>query len=305
MGGHYLAVCNNSLGTLRTVQLASWRSMKRDDDLRIRPGRTRATRSQRAKPFIAQALAAAEKAGGIHHRSSPSRQNGTFGRGRAASLSATRGMNGLSRVAIIKARVVRHGIKRTPLSAHLTYLRRDGVTKDGDPARMFGAENDDVDQRAFAERCDGDRHHFRFIVAPEDAAELSDIKAFTRDLMAGVEHDLGTRLDWVAVDHWNTEHPHIHVIVRGRTNDGDDLVISRDYIREGMRARAQQLLTLELGPRAKKISMGSRSAGCASWKRSVLLIQSVLPSGQSQRTRRTCCESSANATISSSASIEA
>jgi len=116
----------------------------------------------------------------------------------------------------------------------------------------LGAESDDVDHKAFAERCDGDRHHFRFIVAPDDAAQLSDIKAFTRDLMAGAERDLGTRLDWVAVDHWNTEHPHIHVIVRGRTDDGEDLVISRDYIREGMRARAQQLLTLELGPRSDR-----------------------------------------------------
>ena len=98
----------------------------------------------------------------------------------------------------------------------------------------------------------GRRHHFRFIVAPEDAAEVSDIKAFTRDLMADAERDLGTRLDWVAADHWNTEHPHVHVIVRGRTDDGGDLVISRDYIREGMRARAQQLLTLELGPRSDR-----------------------------------------------------
>ena len=123
-----------------------------------------------------------------------------------------------------------------PLSAHLAYLRRDGVTKDGNPARMFGAEGDDVDHKAFVEQCDEDRHHFRFIVAPEDAAELTDIRAFTRDLMADAECDLGTRLDWVAVDHWNTEHPHVHVIVRGRTEAGKDLVISRDCIREGMRA---------------------------------------------------------------------
>ena len=185
-------------------------------------------------------------------RSSASTAKGAFGRGRAASLSATRYLADRSRTAVIKARVMRHGMKRAPLSAHLTYLSRDGVTKDGDPARMFGAESDEVDHRAFAERCEEDRHHFRFIVAPEDAGELSDMKAFTRDLMADAERDLGTRLDWVAVDHWNTEHPHVHVIVRGRTDDGEDLVISRDYIREGMRARAQQLLTLELGPRSDR-----------------------------------------------------
>jgi len=226
--------------------------MKRDDNFRIRPGRTRTTRSQRAKPFIAQALAAAERAGGIHRRPLSSTAKGTFGRGRTASLMAVRGLIDRSRVAVIKARVVRHGGKRALLSAHLAYLRRDGVTKDGERARMFGAESDDVDHTAFAERCAEDRHHFRFIVAPEDAAELSEINAFTRDLLADAERDLGTRLDWVAVDHWNTEHPHIHVIVRGRTDDGQDLVISRDYIREGMRARAQELLTLELGPRSDR-----------------------------------------------------
>jgi hypothetical protein len=171
--------------------------MKRDDDLRVRPGRTRTTRSQRAKPFIAQALAAAEKAGGIHRLSSSSRRNGAFGRGRAASLSAMRGLSNRSRVAVIKARVVRQGMKRAPVSAHLAYLSRDGVTKDGEPARMFGAESDDVDQKVFGVRCAADRHHFRFIVAPEDAGELSDIKAFTRDLMADAERDLGTRLDWI------------------------------------------------------------------------------------------------------------
>src|SRR5258708_14470626 len=114
---------------------------------------------------------------------------------------------------------------------------------------MFDAERDDTDHRAFAERCESDRHHFRFIVSPDDATELSDLKTFTRDLMAQAQRDLGTRLDWVAVDHWNTEHPHVHVIIRGRTDDGQDLVIDRDYIKQGMRDRAQDLITQELGPR--------------------------------------------------------
>jgi type IV secretory pathway VirD2 relaxase len=96
---------------------------------------------------------------------------------------------------MVKARIVRHGIKRAPLSAHLEYLRRDGVTKDRAPGRMFDAERDGADHRAFAERCDGDRHHFRFIVSPDDAERLSDLKAFTRDLMTQAERDLGTKLD--------------------------------------------------------------------------------------------------------------
>jgi type IV secretory pathway VirD2 relaxase len=247
-----LALPGNSPFFLTFLCIVMKSHVTRDDDFRVRPGRIRSRGSQRAQPFIAQALAAAERAGGIAPWSGPVRRTGTFGRGRAASLVAHRWLTSRSRLATVKARVVRHRSKRAALVPHLKYLRRDGVTRDGEPARMFGADGEDIDHRAFAERCEDDRHHFRFIVSPEDAAELSDLKAFTRDLMADAERDLGTRLDWVAVDHWNTGHPHIHVILRGRTDAGQDLVISRDYIREGMRARAQQLLILKLGPRSDR-----------------------------------------------------
>jgi hypothetical protein len=193
-------------------------ALTRDDDLRVRLGRVRDKGgARRDKPFIVQALAAAEKAGGFKRRSGYRARSSTFGRGRAASFAAATRLTGR---AMVKARVVRHGIKRAPLSAHLEYLRRDGVTKDGAPGRMFDVERDNADYRAFAEHCSGDRHHFRFIVSPDDAEQLSDLKGFTRDLMAQAERDLGTKLGWFAVDHWNTEHPHIHVIVRGVGDDG-------------------------------------------------------------------------------------
>jgi len=225
--------------------------MSGDDDLRIRLGRVRDQgRPRRIKPFIAQALAAAEKAGGFKRRAGAGPRTSTFGRGRAASFLAGTRRARRARGAMVKARVVGHGIKRAPLGSHLTYLRRDGVTKDGAPGRMFDAERENADHAAFAERCTSDRHHFRFIVSPDDAEQLSDLKAFTRDVMAQAEKDLGTRLDWVAVDHWNTEHPHIHMIVRGVADDGRDLVISRDYISQGLRDRAAHLVTLELGPRS-------------------------------------------------------
>lgn len=225
--------------------------MSGEDDFRIRPGRIRSSGSQRARPFIAQALAAAQKAGGRVSRSGriTSGNRSRFGRGARASVQANRLLTDRSRGAVIKTRVVRHTARSAPLAAHLGYLRREGVTRDGEKARLFGPETDDADPKAFAERCQDDRHHFRFIVSPEDAVEMSDLKTFTRELMGQMEKDLGTKLDWVGVDHWNTEHPHVHVIVRGRADDGQDLVISRDYIKEGMRARAQDLITQELGPR--------------------------------------------------------
>ena len=151
-------------------------------------------------------------------------------------------------------RIVRHRggrFRSAPLSKHVAYLKREGVTRDGADARMFDAASDAADTKAFAERCEEDRHHFRFTVSPEDAVRMADLRAFTRELMAHAERDLGTRLDWVAVDHWNTDNPHIHVLVRGRAYDGQDLVISRDYISNGLRGRAAERVTLELGPRSE------------------------------------------------------
>ncbi len=225
--------------------------MTDDSEIRVRPGRIRSTRAQQARPFISQALAAAQKAGG---RVSPSGKITTgnrsrFGRGQRASIQANRLLTGRSRIVVIKTRVVRHSARAAPLAAHLSYLRRDGVTRDGEKARLFGPEGDNVDARDFAARCEDDRHHFRFIVSPEDAVDMADLKTHARELMGQMEKDLATRLDWVGVDHWNTDNPHIHIIVRGRTDDGQDLVISRDYIKEGMRARAQDLVTQELGQR--------------------------------------------------------
>src|SRR3546814_11538595 len=70
--------------------------------------------------------------------------------------------------------------------------------------------------------------------------------------MKQVELDLGTRLDWVAVDHWDTDNPHTHIVLRGKDDRGEDLVIARDYIGRGMRTRASELATDWLGPRTQR-----------------------------------------------------
>jgi type IV secretory pathway VirD2 relaxase len=150
---------------------------------------------------------------------------------------------------VIKARIVRVKAGDTgAVRAYLRYVQRDGVTCDGQPGELYDAGSDRADGKAFTERSAGDRHQFRFIVAPEDSAELSELKPFIRDLMRQMEQDLGTKLDWVAADHFNTGHPHSHIVVRGRDDEGNDLVIARDYISHGMRARAADLITRELGP---------------------------------------------------------
>jgi type IV secretory pathway VirD2 relaxase len=149
---------------------------------------------------------------------------------------------------VVKARIVRLKIGSRAALAHLNYLQRDGTTRDGGRGQLYGPDRDRVDGRALIERSHGDRHQFRFIVAPEDGDRLSDLRGFTRDVMRQMEEDLGTKLDWVAVDHFNTGRPHSHVVIRGKDDLDKDLIIAQDYITDGIRLRAQERATQELGP---------------------------------------------------------
>jgi relaxase-like protein len=167
--------------------------------------------------------------------SQPTRQSGRFnssGRGRKFSgaiagssgwsVDRISGMRVRARRVMVKARIVKlFGAKAAgAAAAHLRYLQRDGVTREGEHGRFYSTFSDDADGKAFLERGTGDRHQFRFIVSPEDGASFDTLKSFTRELVAKMEQDLGTTLDWVAVDHFDTGHPHTHLLVRGATDDG-------------------------------------------------------------------------------------
>jgi type IV secretory pathway VirD2 relaxase len=154
---------------------------------------------------------------------------------------------------MVKARVVKlTGPKASgSVQAHLRYLQRDGVTREGEQGRFYSTFSDDADGKAFLERGAGDRHQFRFIVSPEDGASFDTLKSFTRELVAKMEQDLGTTLDWVAVDHFDTGHPHTHLLVRGATEDGKVLNIAGDYIARGIRGRASEIMTRWLGPQSE------------------------------------------------------
>ena len=176
-------------------------------------------------------------------------------RGRGAVFVRTRNLGGGwhhrqpgARRVIVQQRYILHPGKGHKAQSHLRYIQRDGTSRDGERGQLYSATEDRADGDAFLDRGKEDRHQFRFIVSPEDGAELSDLTAYTRDLMSRVEGDLGTKIDWVAVNHYNTGHPHVHVIVRGKDELGQDLVINGDYIVHGIRERASELASLELGP---------------------------------------------------------
>jgi len=222
-----------------------------DDRFRVRPGAPK----RHDDAFINKVLRQTNKAGAklgktvgkVGHR-----PGSRLGRGHVAARFAGASFTPNARRVTIKARLVNLA-KAGPRSAvtHLRYIEREGVDRQGGPGHAYGPTTDAADPAAFEERGREDRHQFRFIVSPEDAEQLDDLRTYTRHLMARMEADLGTRLDWVAVDHWNTDNPHTHVVLRGRDDTGKDLIISRDYIAEGMRHRAAELATEWLGPRTE------------------------------------------------------
>ncbi len=173
------------------------------------------------------------------------------GAGRASQFRQTPHPKFRMRRVVVKLHIARagQGLGQAAFRAHLRYIQRDGVDRDGQGGELYGRDADRMDGSLFEERSAGDRHQFRFIVSPEDASDLGDMRETVRSLMAQAEKDLGTRLDWVAVDHHNTGHSHTHIVVRGKDEMGRDLVIARDYLTEGLRERASAIVTDELGPR--------------------------------------------------------
>jgi type IV secretory pathway VirD2 relaxase len=250
-----------------------------DDENRFRhrPGRIKSDvpKAGKAKSFLTQAKKLARR-----HSNSPGRSSSFASRTSSSPSSGSAGKSGKAsragkgpgvkrgaafvrartlsggwrhsaagvRRVVVKTRYVQSAGKNGKGAAHLRYIQRDGTSRDGERGQLYSATEDRADGDAFLDRGKDDRHQFRFIVSPEDTADLSDLTEHTRDLMSRIEADLGTKLDWVAVNHHNTGHPHVHVIVRGKDDLGENLVINGDYLANGIRERASELTTLELGP---------------------------------------------------------
>ena len=223
------------------------------DEFTPRPGRLRSRGDAAGKRYLARIQAGLAKLGRTGLKREKGFSGTRIGRGAGFGHVATRHPfdRFRSRRVIVKVHIARaKGLSGAgALRAHVSYIQRDGVERDGTPGRLYDRATDNVDDKAIVERASGDRHQFRLIVSPEDAEALGDLKPFTREIMARAEADLGTKLDWVAVDHFNTAHPHTHIVIRGKEASGKDLVIAKDYLTHGFRRRASEIALEELGPR--------------------------------------------------------
>ena len=153
-----------------------------------------------------------------------------------------------SRSVIITHAMVDAPAKTAAARDHLRYIQRDGTAHDGTRGQLYCSHDEPASADSFLARSKDDDHHFRLVISPQDGAELSDLTTYTRELMQRIATDLGTELDWVAANHYNTSHPHVHLVIRGRDDSGRELLINGAYLCHGMRERAVALASLELGP---------------------------------------------------------
>jgi type IV secretory pathway VirD2 relaxase len=219
---------------------------------RVRLGTARPARTPKLKAFSGRIKALVRKhAAGSGGRNQPLGKHGRGG-GAAARIAVRSAPQRVT----VKSRVVRHsgyraaGGASAALGKHIDYLGRGGVAEEGGRGVIFDSDRElsREDLKAFREGIVSDRHHFRFIVSPEAGAEL-DLRTYARNFVAAMEADLGTKLQWLGVAHYDTDNPHLHLLVRGKDELGADLVINRDYMSHGMRLQAMELATRALGPR--------------------------------------------------------
>jgi len=138
--------------------------------------------------------------------------------------------------------------------AHGHYIARESAAqKENMKAVGFSATETAVDvaERLASWQSAGDERMFKIIVSPE-FGERMDLEKHTRDLMRRIEQSLLTKLEWVAVVHYNTDHPHVHIALRGLDDSGAVLRLPREFIQSGIRRHAEELATHELGFRTER-----------------------------------------------------
>ena len=236
-------------------------------------------RHHRKQAKRAEKLAAAEAAGG----SSGSGE----GAGADTASTSTAGLSyGLGRVrqVIVKPRYHLHrGSERgigqgsrgggQPLRQHLDYLARPEAQEERDdvadeqlpavvnqaPAERLGVFFDaaqdliaDAEVADLPARWQQDRHHWRIIVAPDlslDERAALDLKSLARGYVKRLEKVLCTPLEWAGAVHVNTDHRHVHLLIRGRRDNGRDLTIKPEQIAHTLPAEARAEVVNQIGLR--------------------------------------------------------
>ena len=257
--------------------------MQRDEnEFEIRIGRS----AQDVRAALKQVRAAVRRAPASKPKdSAPAGHSPVRAHFAKGSASRARPVRTAQRRVVVKARFVAHvaGQAKT-LRAHVAYLGREGAARpnqleisdqqeqsrerqpsaeqhigatigylsrerQGGDEPFYDQSRNSLDAREATQGWHADKRHFRLIISAEDGIELGDLRSFIRETMTRLERHVGTRLQWLAVDHWDTDNPHTHVLVRGIRADGKDLIIPGKVMSVAIREDAQEIATRILGPR--------------------------------------------------------
>ena len=223
---------------------------QKEVDIKLR--HEHAERPRKLVPWLARALRRIGMRQGLR-RQQPS---GSLSGARAARVRVSE-PPAYARRCVIKASFSRNR-RSGAWAAHARYLSRPGAQQEMAKGLGFDADREEIDMLATVTDWEkSDELMWRFIVSPEDADRLN-LRDHVRELVGQMERDLDTKLDWVAIDHHNTDDAHVHLLVRGVRENGRPLEINREYLRSGLRIRSQEIATRELGPRLEPEMLRSR-----------------------------------------------
>jgi hypothetical protein len=105
------------------------------------------------------------------------------------------------------------------------------------------------DPHRFTQQMREDHHRFTLAVSFPDFPQHPqfDRTRFIEQFMRQMERDIGLPLQWMAANHYDTAHPHTHILMRG-VSHGEAIYMKPGYFQHGLRAQASRLLTAFVGP---------------------------------------------------------
>ena len=120
------------------------------------------------------------------------------------------------------------------------YLIMEGKGIDGEAPNLFGTELE-----TYRENMTG--KNFRIFLSPESSQ--IDIKDLAEKFMVKLERQTGYRLYWQGACHYDTAHPHAHLLINGVDKTGREVYIPKDIVKTFMRDTAQDICTTQIGSR--------------------------------------------------------
>jgi hypothetical protein len=205
---------------------------EREREFRLRPGKPRVSKSQ------SEGVAWTSGFKMLMHYARQSR-----GASRQGSQGGNRGFPHRQRCAV-RITYSKNTV-RGQWRAHGRYLERESASGGGSGFDARETELN-VSTRLQGWQARKDELLWKLIISPEFGDRI-DLQLLTRNVMSRVAVDVGGPLEWVAVAHHNTEHPHVHVALRGVIGDGAALRLKRDYVKNGIREIAEDVCTRQLG----------------------------------------------------------